>query len=166
MKTSSMPPLDMVCYIDKSYYPYTILKKSPGQQDKPSASSTKYNTGVSTRGIIGGTGYASTNHTFLESHMGEPEYQARLIKRLSYTFPGCVILKNDPQYMQGVPDLAIFYYNMWAMLEVKIEENAPTQPNQPYYVDLFSKMSFGAFIYPENEEEVFRELQLAFCLSR
>ena len=98
--------------------------------------------------------------------MREPEYQARLIKKLQYMFPGCVILKNDSGYLQGVPDLSIFFYDMWAMLEVKISPHAQEQPNQDHYVDRMNKMSFAAFIFPENEEEVLRELQLAFSLSR
>lgn len=48
------------------------------------------------------------------------------------------------------------------MLEVKPRENARQQPNQEYYIELFDDMSFGAFIYPENEEEVLYDLQQAF----
>jgi hypothetical protein len=81
-------------------------------------------------------------------------------------FPGAVILKNPPENLQGVPDITIFFYNKWAMLEVKISEDAPHRPNQPYYVEKFNEMSFAAFIYPENEKEVLRELQLAFSTGR
>jgi len=98
--------------------------------------------------------------------MREPEYQARLIKKLHARFPGCIILKNDSGYVQGVPDLTIFFYNQWAMLEVKISADAPEQPNQRYYVEKAEGMSFAAFIYPENEEEVLDGLQLAFSTGR
>ena len=98
--------------------------------------------------------------------MTEPEYQARLIKKLRDRFPGCVILKNDPTYLQGVPDLAIFFYDMWAMLEVKMSATANRQPNQDHYVGKFAEMSFASYIYPENEDEVLSELQLAFSLSK
>lgn len=77
-------------------------------------------------------------------------------------FPGCVVLKNDPNYLQGIPDLVIFYYNRWAMLEVKKSFNASHQPNQDYYIDKLDGMSFARFIYPENKEEVLDELQVAF----
>jgi hypothetical protein len=97
--------------------------------------------------------------------MKEPEYQARLIKRLQYMFPGCFVLKNDAQYMQGVPDLLVLYKHNWAMLEVKVSGDAHHQPNQEHYVHQFDDMSFGAFVYPENEEEVLRDLQLAFCFK-
>ena len=77
-------------------------------------------------------------------------------------FPGCVILKNDPTYIQGVPDLIVLYENKWAMLEVKKDSSASHQPNQDYYVDKLGKMSFAAFIFPENVEEVLNDLQQAF----
>lgn len=98
--------------------------------------------------------------------MRESQFQAQLIQKLRDVFPGCVILKNDPTYLQGIPDLTIFYHDRWAMLEVKTSAKAPTQPNQPYYVDLLDQMSFAAFIYPENEEDVLYDLQCAFGTLR
>jgi hypothetical protein len=94
--------------------------------------------------------------------MLESYYQAQLIKKLRDLFPGCVILKNDSSYLQGVPDLTILYGLMWAMLEVKVSADAKEQPNQRYYVEKLNEMSFASFIYPEIEEEVLRELQQAF----
>lgn len=89
----------------------------------------------------------------------ERDYQAYLIKKLENLFPDCVVLKNDTSYRQGIPDLVVFYLGRYAMLEVKAYENAPLQPNQDWYVELFADWAFGAFIFPENEEEVLRELQ-------
>lgn len=97
--------------------------------------------------------------------MRESQYQARLIRVLERRFPGCVILKNDPTYLQGIPDLVIFYGNRWAMLEVKASANAPIQPNQDYYVRLLDEMSFAAFIDPSNEEEVLCGLEQAFAFG-
>lgn len=94
--------------------------------------------------------------------MREREFQARLIKRLKTMFPGCVILKNDSAYLQGILDLSIFYQDRWAMLEVKATGDAPNQPNQEHYVELLNGMSFAAFIFPENEEEVIDALQQSF----
>lgn len=94
--------------------------------------------------------------------MNERTYQAQLIKKLRNMFPGCVILKNDESYLQGIPDLIILFGECWAVLEVKVRENSPLRPNQGYYVDLLNEMSFAAFIYPENEEEVLDALQQAF----
>jgi len=94
--------------------------------------------------------------------MLESAYQAQLIKRIELRFPGCWIIKNDTGYQQGIPDLTVFWGPFWAMLEVKASEDAEVQPNQPYFVEKASGMSFGAFIFPENEREVLDALQLAF----
>lgn len=89
----------------------------------------------------------------------ERDFQAKLIKELKVMFKGCIVLKNDPNYIQGIPDLLILYNDRWAALEVKKSRTANHQPNQEYYVDLMEQMSFAAFIYPENKEEILYELQ-------
>jgi hypothetical protein len=92
----------------------------------------------------------------------ESKFQSNLIKDLKRMFPGCIVLKNDPNYLQGIPDLTIFWNNRWATLEVKKTINASHQPNQDYYVSIMDSMSFSRFIYPENKEEVLSELQQSF----
>jgi hypothetical protein len=94
--------------------------------------------------------------------MTENKYQAKLIKKLERLFPGCVVLKNDSGYRQGMLDLIILWGTYWASLEVKPSESASAQPNQEYYVKQLDEMSFAAFIYPENEKEVLSALQQAF----
>lgn len=89
----------------------------------------------------------------------ERTYQPKVIKRLREEFDGCLILKNDSSYMQGVPDLIILYRDRWAMLEVKKNADAAFQPNQAYYVSELNHMSYAAFIYPENEDAVFDDLR-------
>lgn len=91
----------------------------------------------------------------------ERDFQAKLIKELKVIFRGCIIIKNDPNYIQGIPDLLILYNDRWAALEVKKSKRAHHQPNQEYYVDLMNQMSFASFIYPENKEEILYELQQA-----
>ena len=94
--------------------------------------------------------------------MAESDFQASLIRKLKRMFPGCEILKNDSGYKQGILDLTILYGPYWAMLEVKASASARERPNQGYYVRKLNDMSFAAFIYPENEEEVLLALQEAF----
>lgn len=98
--------------------------------------------------------------------MRENQYQAQLIKRIKDRFPGCVVLKNDSALIQGIPDLTVLWYRMYAVLEVKTHADADHQPNQDYYVDLFDEMSFAAFIFPENEEAVLNELEKEFRKAR
>lgn len=95
----------------------------------------------------------------------ESKFQAELIKELEELFKGCVILKNDEQYIQGFPDLLILYKKYWAALECKRYEDATHQPNQDYYVELLGGMSYAAFIYPENKEVIIDELQNAFGVN-
>ncbi len=92
----------------------------------------------------------------------ERDFQPNLIKELNALFPGCVVLKNDPNYIQGFPDLTVLYRDHWALLECKRYENARRQANQKYYIDMASEMSFGSFIFPENKQEVLHDLQQAF----
>ena len=94
--------------------------------------------------------------------MLENKFQSNLIKELKRMFPGCIIVKNDPNYIQGFPDLTIFYKNKWAALECKKSKNASRQPNQEYYVDKLDGMSFARFISPENKEEILDELYQTF----
>jgi hypothetical protein len=98
--------------------------------------------------------------------MLESVFQSRLIKELEALFKGCVILKNDENYIQGFPDLLILYKTTWAALECKREADAEKRPNQDYYINLLGEMSYANFIYPENKEEVLDELQQAFASRR
>lgn len=98
--------------------------------------------------------------------MLESVFQSRLIKELESMFEGCIILKNDANYIQGFPDLLILYKDKWAALECKQDAGARHQPNQDYYVDTLDNMSFASFIYPENKEEVLDELQQTFRARR
>jgi hypothetical protein len=95
--------------------------------------------------------------------MTESAFQQKFIRRLRDTFPGCVILKNDPQYQQGILDLTLLWHNMWAALEIKGSRTATLRPNQDYFVDKLDDMSFAAYVYPENEEEILRALQETFA---
>lgn len=92
----------------------------------------------------------------------ERDFQSKLIKEIKQRFPGCVVMKNDPNYIQGIPDLTILYNDRWAALETKRSLGATHRPNQDYYVTKLDRMSFSRFICPENKEEVLGELQSAF----
>lgn len=96
----------------------------------------------------------------------ERDFQAGLIKELKEMFHGCMVMKLDSSYIQGIPDLLILYEDKWAVLECKKSLNAKKQPNQEYYVGRMDEMSFSKFICPENKEEVLYELQQAFQSNR
>ena len=94
--------------------------------------------------------------------MLESKFQALLIDEIEKLFPGCLIMKLDANYMPGIPDLLILFEDAWAVLECKKSAKARPRPNQPYYVDKLNEMSFAAFIYPENKDEILDELQRSF----
>ena len=96
----------------------------------------------------------------------ESDFQGDLIKKLKQQYPGCMVLKNDPTYIQGIPDLLVLYGQHWAALECKrskadFRRSLKKNKNQRYYVDKMNGMSYASFIYPENEEEVLNEIQSA-----
>lgn len=98
--------------------------------------------------------------------MLESRFKTELIRELKMIFPGCLVVHMDAAERQGLPDLLILYKNKWAALEGKKNGTASIRPNQEYYVDKMNEMSFAAFIFPENKEEVLDALQLAFGTRR
>ncbi len=92
----------------------------------------------------------------------ENKYQSELIKKLTTLYPKSMILKNDPNYIQGVPDLLVLCDERWAMLEVKASRKASHRPNQEYYIAKLNHMGFARFVYPENEDKILRELDEYF----
>ena len=94
--------------------------------------------------------------------MKENKFKTKLIGELKEMFPGCMVAHLNPNEIQGIPDLLIFYEGKWATLEGKKSKREPHRPNQDYYVEKMNNMSFSRFIYPENKEEVLNELQESF----
>jgi hypothetical protein len=91
--------------------------------------------------------------------MLESKYQSQVIAKLRDLFPGCIIMKNDSSYLQGIPDITILFGRHWAVLEIKSFAKARRRPNQAWYNEQMNSMSFAAFLCPENEEEVLDALQ-------
>lgn len=107
--------------------------------------------------------------------MKESDFQKKLIDEIKDRFPNSMVLKNDSSYVQGIPDLTVFWKDRWATLEVKKNEAeykkaiaGKGRANQPYYVNKMNEMSFSSFIYPENKEEVLNEMERSFkgCRGR
>lgn len=90
--------------------------------------------------------------------MLESKFQSKLISEIKNSFPGCIVLKNDANYLQGFPDLLILYDSSWAALEVKRSCNESFRANQLWYIDTLNSMSFCKVVYPENMPEVMCEL--------
>ena len=101
----------------------------------------------------------------MKHYKRESDFQADLIKTLENRFPGCIVLKNDANYKQGIPDLSVFYGNHWAALENKLEEDSNHQGNQDWYVNKMNDMSFARIVYPGNVEEVLNEMERSFQVT-
>lgn len=91
----------------------------------------------------------------------ESKFKKKLIEEIERQYPGAVILKNDANRLQGIPDHIILFGPRWAMFEAKAYEKAEHRVNQDYYVHLLDDMSFARFVYPENKEIFLHELQQA-----
>lgn len=98
--------------------------------------------------------------------MLESQFQAQVIKELKQRFDGCIVMKLDSAYKQGIPDLLFLHDGFWATLECKKTSVSAHRPNQKYWVNKMNEMSFSKFIYPENKEVIFDEIQHAYEAQR
>lgn len=94
--------------------------------------------------------------------MNENKFQAKLKKEIKERFPESIVLKTDPNDIQGFPDLLVLYNTHWAALECKKYDRSSHRPNQDYYVSLLHDLSFSSFIYPENKDAVLDEMELVW----
>lgn len=94
--------------------------------------------------------------------MNEGSYQTNLCEKIREKIPGALIMKTDPTFVQGIPDLLILKNEKWAALEVKKDKKASHRPNQDFYVNKLNDWSYAAVIFPENEKEILNELEHTF----
>lgn len=98
--------------------------------------------------------------------MNESVFQRQVKDRLKKEFPGCVVIKNDPNQIQGFPDLTIFFGSKWAMLEVKASETSSKRPNQDYWINKMSDLGYADYISPMYFDVIFQELREYFDYPR
>lgn len=96
----------------------------------------------------------------------ESEFRTGLKDRLEEEFPGCMILPQNPNMIQGIPDLLVLFEDKWAGLETKRAFNSSKRPNQDHYVEKMNDMSYSSFVSPDNVDEVLDALQSAFRPGR
>lgn len=85
----------------------------------------------------------------------ESSYQNYLVQHLENLYPDALVMKNDPNYRQGIPDIIVLIGSTYGIFEVKRSSNEHHQPNQDWYVNHICDCGgFASFIYPENETQV------------
>lgn len=73
---------------------------------------------------------------------------------------GCYVLKypQSAYTHAGVSDLIWFYHDKYGFLEVKKSKDAPFRPGQKSFLEKMSKWTFAEAVYPENFEDIKKEL--------
>jgi len=96
----------------------------------------------------------------------EGKFKKKFKKDFLAVRPDVVIFEPDASRRRSDPDMLIIdgdgERQIWAALEFKESEDADHQPNQDYRVEKLSKKGYASFVYPENAEEVFHELEQLF----
>lgn len=95
----------------------------------------------------------------------ESVFKTALYAEIRERFPGSEVLPNDANYRQGIPDATVYFPNgHYILLEGKRTSNSSRRPNQEYYVNESPLSSHAMFVYPENKEQVFSELERRYNL--
>ena len=90
----------------------------------------------------------------------------RLEAILKERYGHCFITKNDPIFKQGIPDQLVLVEPFHVWLEYKRSAHERHRPNQDYYVRLFNDQGgYAAFIFPENEQQIFQEIIAYFDMQ-
>lgn len=95
--------------------------------------------------------------------MLENKFKTKLVKEIRARLPGAIVLHTNPP-PQGIPDLLVLYRDKWAALEGKKANDSSHRPNQDYWIEKMNKMSFAAFISPENKEDVLDAMERSFSI--
>ena len=109
-----------------------------------------------------GTGLDNSNMSKLER-----DFQKNLIKEIKERIPDAIVKKNDPRYIQGIPDISVDVGPYSFHLECKKNANAPYQPNQEYYLQAYNDNDgWARTIYPENKGEILDEMEQSLRARR
>lgn len=88
----------------------------------------------------------------------ERKFKKKVIEELHDIYPGAVLIGLDPEEIQGIPDLLFLYGPFWGTFETKRNLFSPVRPNQAFWVDKMNRMSYSSFLFPENKNDVFQDL--------
>lgn len=78
----------------------------------------------------------------------ESNFQADLKKEIETLFPGAVIMKNDPNDIQGIPDLTVIWRDHWAWLECKTRNKCSQTVEPRFLYSVCTPLFFRGFYLP------------------
>lgn len=89
----------------------------------------------------------------------EADFQKKVIQWLKSK--GCITLKYEANATTrvGIPDVFFCKEGFYGFLECKKAKNSPIRPGQKEFIEKVDNWSYGKIIYPENFDEVKKELE-------
>ena len=89
----------------------------------------------------------------------EKDFQAKFIARLRKLGCKCYKQQMNATTRAGTPDYIVLAGPVWIFLEFKKAKNSPKRPGQQRNIDYANEVSFGWFVYPSFEEEVYQQIK-------
>ena len=89
----------------------------------------------------------------------EKDFQAKFLTRLRKLGCKCYKQQMNATTRAGTPDVIVLVGPVWIMLEFKKSKNSPKRPGQQRNIDWAKENSFGWFVYPGVENEVYEAIK-------
>lgn len=89
----------------------------------------------------------------------EADFQKKVVQWLKKK--GCVVLKYEQNATTraGVSDLFFCKEGFYGFIETKKSKTAKLRPGQKEFIEKMSDWSYGRIVFPENFEEIKKELE-------
>jgi len=84
----------------------------------------------------------------------------RIIREFSYL--DLDFIDVNAYNFRSMADLVVLGPSVWAALEIKRSDGAPSQPNQEYHIARLNRKGYASFVSPGNLEEVLDDLEELF----
>lgn len=89
--------------------------------------------------------------------MLEKDFQKKVVQWLKKQ--GCFVMKTDPSMHTGIADLFFCKEGFYGFIECKKSKTAKFRPGQKEFVDKMNDWSYATVAYPENWEQIKKELE-------
>lgn len=89
----------------------------------------------------------------------EKDFQSKFLTKLRKLGCKCYKQQMNATTRVGTPDAIVLVGPVWIMLEFKKSKNSPKRPGQQQNIDWAKETSFGWFVYPGVEDEVYKAIK-------